>query len=104
MEKSHYDREVNRLLEQVTKITEKTQLDYDTAMFLDKEAVQLEQIIDCVNSTREQIEDAMKKLEALYKRIENELDHTHDDDAALLQIENELLILNDKASNEGLTE
>jgi len=104
MEKSHYNKEINRLLKEATKIREKTQLDYDTAIFLDNEAIQLEKIIDCVNSTKEQVEDAMKKLEALYKRIENELGHTHDDDAALLQIENELFILNDKASSEGLTD
>lgn len=102
MEKSHYDKEIDRLLGEATKIQEKAQLDYDTAIFLDNEAIQLEKVVDCVNSTKEQIEDAMKKLETLYKRIENELGHAHDDDMALLKIENELLILNDKASEEGL--
>ena len=93
MEKSTYDREINRLIAETQKLTEKSQLDLDTSNFLDNEALKLEEIIENPNSTREQIEESVIKLEALYNRIEREMAATITHDLKMNQIEKELNIL-----------
>lgn len=93
MEKSHYDKEINRLVSEADQLTQKYILDLDTAKFLDNEASKLEQIIDSVGSTREQIEEAVAKLNILYKRIEREMKEAITDDVKADKIERELKFL-----------
>lgn len=99
MEKSNYNKELNRLIAEANQIEEKSKLDLDTIKFLDKEALKLEEIIDSPNSTSQQIKDAVIKLETLYKRIEREMGDVPFNDVDIDRIEKELKNL--KFQNRG---
>jgi len=99
MEKSQYDKEANRLFNEANKLREKAELDLKTAKFFDAESKKLEMILDNEEATDEQKENALIKLEALYKRILIELNEPNNES---IRIERELLVLHNKAVNEGL--
>lgn len=93
MEKPTYDKEMNRLITEAQNLVEKSRLDLDTAKFLDNEALKLEEIIDDTNSTREQLEESVAKLDALYNRIEREMVEAIGHDKRVDEIEKELNLL-----------
>jgi hypothetical protein len=99
MEKSHYNKEANRLSNEAEKLREKAELDLATAEFFNAESQKLEMVLDNEESTDDQIDDALIKLEALYNRIQIELNES---DEESIRIERELLVLHNKAINEGL--
>ena len=86
----NFDNELGKLLAQAEKVEEKAKLDYETAIFLDNQAKKLEMIIDHPSTSDEQKEDAMKKLEILYGRIQRELKESNSE---MKQIESQLLAL-----------
>jgi hypothetical protein len=93
MEKSQYEKEINRLICEAEEYKEKEQIAYDTSIFLEKERQKLTQIIDNAGSTDEEKEDAINKLSSLLGKIQYELNHAEDNDGEALKIENELILL-----------
>ena len=93
MEKSHYENEIDRLIIAAKELEEKEQIGYDTAVFLDKEAKKLENCIEDPNTTEEEKEIAINKLNVLFGRIKSEIEHSSDNDEEALQIEKELVAL-----------
>ena len=99
MTKSQYDKEANRLFSEADKLREKAELDLKTAEFFDAESKKLEMVLDDEEATDDQKEDALIKLEALYKRILIELNEPSNES---IRIERELLVLHNQAVNDGL--
>ena len=92
MEKSQYEKEINRLISEAEAYKEKEQIGYDTSLFLEKERQKLTEIADNATNTEEK-EDAINKLESLLGKIKYELNHAEDNDNEALRIENELILL-----------
>jgi len=92
MEKSQYEKEINRLISEAEAYKEKEQIGYDTSLFLEKERQKLTEIADNATNTEEK-EDAINKLESLLGKIQYELNHAEDNDNEALRIENELILL-----------
>lgn len=78
MDKDQQTKEIDRILKEAVALREKSQLDLDTAEFLNDEAMKLEAIVDDSESRPEEKESAMVKLEALNKRILIELNESTD--------------------------
>jgi hypothetical protein len=93
MEKSQYEKEINRLISEAESYKEKEQIAYDTSLFLEKERQKLTKIIDNTETTDEEKEDAINKLKSLLGKIQFELNHADDNDVEALKIENELILL-----------
>lgn len=93
MEKSQYENEINRLICAAEEYKDKEQIAYDTSIFLEKERQKLTKIIDNAESTDEEVEDAINKLNSLLGKIRYELNHANDNDNEALKIENELILL-----------
>lgn len=99
MDKFNID--IDRFLKKATALKEKSQLDLDTAEFLDKEAIKLENIVDNPNTLPEDKEAAMVKLEVLHKRILMELNentNSIDDFQKILMVSiNDIIIESEKS-------
>jgi hypothetical protein len=93
MEKTQYDKEINRLIDEAIQLEEKEQIGYDTAVFLDTEAKKLEEIIENPDTEEKEREIAITKLNILFGKIKNEMNHSNDNDCISLRIESELLAL-----------
>ena len=100
MNKTEYDLELDRLWVAAGKLVESEQIGYDTAIFLDKESKKLESIINDKESSESEIEDAIKKLVTLQKRVLSEMNHVKDNDIAMSIVEQELTEVIAKGYNE----
>ena len=73
MDKSQFNKEIDRILKESVALEEKAKLDLETAEFLNNEVIKLETIIDDIKTLPEEKESAFIKLEALHKRLLIEL-------------------------------
>ena len=96
----NYDKKMDELVARLDKLTGKSKLDLDTALFFENEIVKLEHIIDNHSSSKEEIVDALNKLRVIQKRIQFEANYVYSDVEKLEQIKSELDLLDKAIKNE----
>ena len=104
MKKNEYIQEVNELKESYDRLNDKRIMQYEYAIWLNKQADKLCNIENYNNLSPEERKQLMVKMKTLMNRVEYEIKILEKDDVPLQQLKQRIVALGNRRKVEGLEE